>query len=116
MARLSVHTAHEQDHTTLALIGELDVLSAARLDDAVAAALDGGHHHLTVDTAALTFCDSSGLWALLRASRAAGAIQGTMALANVQGPLRRILDLTKLGGAFTRVGDHAAPSDLDRAH
>jgi anti-anti-sigma factor len=98
---LSIQMAHERDHTTLALIGELDIMSAGHLEEAVEAALDDDHRHLTIDTAALTFCDSSGLLALLRARQAAAAVQGTLQLANVHGVLWRILDITQLAASFT---------------
>ncbi|MFC7385621.1 STAS domain-containing protein [Sphaerisporangium rhizosphaerae] len=101
MTALSIQMAHEQDRTTLALIGDLDMTSAVHLDDAVEAALYDGHRHLTVDTSELAFCDSSGLWALLRAQRALAQAQGTMALTGVHGVLLRVLDVTRLTDAFT---------------
>ncbi|MET8144252.1 STAS domain-containing protein [Sphaerisporangium sp. NPDC005288] len=101
MTALSIQMAHDQDRTTLALIGDLDMTSAVHLDDAVEAALYDGHRHLTVDASELAFCDSSGLWALLRAQRALAQVQGTMTLTGVHGVLRRVLEVTRLADAFT---------------
>ncbi|WP_214414697.1 STAS domain-containing protein [Sphaerisporangium fuscum] len=110
MTALTIRLAHDQDHTSITLTGDLDVLSAVCLDDAVETALHDGRRHLTVDTAALTFCGSSGVWALLRAQRAVTAVQGTMTLTNVHGVLRRILDITHLTAAFRQEHDHGLPS------
>lgn len=54
--------------TWLSLSGELDVSAAAKLDDAVHD-LGGAAASLTIDLSAVSFCDSSGLAALLRARR-----------------------------------------------
>ncbi|GAA3203913.1 STAS domain-containing protein [Nonomuraea roseoviolacea] len=112
MTALIVQSAHDQDHTVIALIGDLDALSAARLDGAVEAALYDGRRHLTVDAADLVFCDCSGVGALLRARRAVTAVQGTMTLANVHGVLRRILDVTRLDAAFSEKHDLGLPSSV----
>ncbi|NUW29894.1 STAS domain-containing protein [Nonomuraea sp. SMC257] len=110
MTALTIQLAHDQDHTVIALIGDLDALSAVRLDGAVEAALLDGHRHLAVDTTALTFCDCSGLGALLRAQQAVAVLEGTMTLTNVHGVLRRILDVTRLDAAFAEGPDRALPS------
>ncbi|NUW41309.1 STAS domain-containing protein [Nonomuraea rhodomycinica] len=101
MTALTVQSAHDQDHTIISLIGDLDALTAPRLEGVVEAALRDGLRHLTVDTTGLTFCDCSGMGALLRAQRAVTAAQGTMTLAHVHGYLRRILDVTRVGAAFS---------------
>ncbi|MBO4269589.1 STAS domain-containing protein [Microbispora triticiradicis] len=86
--------------TILTLDGELDILSSVRLTDAVDAALYGGRQHLLVDAARLTFCDSSGLWALLNAKRTVTAMGGSLELVNVHGILQRVLDITGATRAF----------------
>ncbi|GLW11812.1 anti-sigma factor antagonist [Microtetraspora sp. NBRC 13810] len=101
MTALSVHTTHHPAHSVLALDGELDTATAPLLEPAVKTVLSSGRRHLVVDTADLDFCDSSGLWALLQAQRAVKAAGGTMEITHVHGPLRRVLDVTKLSRAFT---------------
>ncbi len=100
MTALSVTITHESARTILTLDGELDFLSSVRLTDAVDAALYGGRQHLLVDVASLTFCDSSGLWALLSAKRTVTAMGGSLELVNVHGILRRVLDITGAAKAF----------------
>lgn len=108
MTALSVAITHESARTILTLHGELDILSRIRLTDAVDAALYGGRRHLVVDVANLTFCDSSGLWALLSAKRTVTAMGGALELVNVHGILQRVLDITGVAKAFpmTDAGCH----------
>lgn len=100
MTALSVTITHESARTILTLDGELDILSRDRLTDAVDAALFGGRQHLLVDVANLTFCDSSGLWALLNAKRTVTALGGSLEVVNVHGILQRLLDITGTARAF----------------
>ncbi|ETK31309.1 STAS domain-containing protein [Microbispora sp. ATCC PTA-5024] len=100
MTALAVTITHEPARTILTLDGELDMVSSARLTDTIDAALYGGRQHLVVDVSNLTFCDSAGIWALLRAERTVSAAGGTLELANVQGILKRVLDLTGAARAF----------------
>jgi anti-anti-sigma factor len=101
MTALSLRLVHRLDRSTLTLVGELDTLSAPLLQPAVDTVLDTGRRHLTVDTAKLTFCDSSGLRALLQAQRSLTAAGGTMELTHVHNPLKRVLTVTGLARAFT---------------
>jgi anti-anti-sigma factor len=101
MTALSLRLVHQLDHSTLTLVGELDTLSAPLVQPAVDTVLDTGRRHLTVDTAKLTFCDSSGLRALLRAQDSLTLAGATMELTHVHNPLKRILTVTGLARAFT---------------
>ncbi|GAA0389527.1 hypothetical protein GCM10009530_45800 [Microbispora corallina] len=111
MTALSVTITHGSTRTILTLDGELDMVSSARLTDTIDAALQGGRQHLVVDVANLTFCDTSGIWALLRAERTVSAAGGTLELANVRGILKRVLDLTGAARAFriNTAGQPASP-------
>ncbi|XVQ86967.1 STAS domain-containing protein [Microbispora siamensis] len=100
MTALSVAITHEAARTILTLHGELDILSTIRLTDAVDAALYGGRQQILVDVANLTFCDSSGLWALIRAKRTVTAMGGTLELSNVHGILQRLLEITGVAQVF----------------
>ncbi|MEU9891569.1 STAS domain-containing protein [Sphaerisporangium sp. NPDC051017] len=105
MTALAIQMSHRQDRTVLALAGDLDVASCPHLDDAVEAALCVGCRHLVVDAAGLRFCDSHGLEALLHAVDALGQVHGTVALVNVHGLLRRVLDITQTAAYFAAVTD-----------
>ncbi|MFI6743867.1 STAS domain-containing protein [Nonomuraea sp. NPDC050451] len=85
----------------LILDGDLDLSSSPLLQPLVDTALEKGCTCLTVDTAGLHFCDSTGLRALLQAQGCLVAAGGSMKLAHVHGMLRRVLDVTGLSKAFT---------------
>ncbi|MEV4659694.1 STAS domain-containing protein [Micromonospora sp. NPDC049301] len=75
----------------LRLSGDLDYDSAPELI-AAADELRGDHQQLLIDLTGVSFCDSSGLSALLVVHRAAGAIR----LTGVSRILQRMLDRTGL--------------------
>ena len=58
-------------HLLLVVRGEIEFRTAPMLRTAIDAARDGAGHHLTIDLAAVTFIDSSGLAVLIDASRQA---------------------------------------------
>ncbi|GII85912.1 hypothetical protein Ssi03_39020 [Sphaerisporangium siamense] len=111
MTALAISMTHRQDRVIVALGGDLDIASGLYLDDAVRAALCVGCRHLVVDAADLAFCDSHGVEALLRARDALAEVHGTVALVNVHGLLRRVLDITGAVASFTAVTD--APVSCD---
>lgn len=84
----------------LTVSGELDVATAPRLRAEVGRlALDPGQL-LVVDLAGVTFCDSSGISALIAARNAAEAAQAGIALVAVPHRITRTLGLTGLADFF----------------
>ncbi|HEX5367424.1 MAG TPA: STAS domain-containing protein [Acidimicrobiales bacterium] len=85
------------------LAGELDLVArdsvTAELAPRVAAA---GVDRLVVDMAEVTFCDSSGLAALLDVRRAAEDAGVDMVLRSVTRQVERLLDLADVDGHLTR--------------
>ncbi|MFD5102776.1 STAS domain-containing protein [Streptomyces albidochromogenes] len=88
------------DSCRITLAGDLDVVSAPDLRQAVQAAV-AGHRSVLVDCRGLTFCDCSGLNALLGAARAAKAGGADLRLCAVPRALARLLRLSHTGSAFT---------------
>ena len=76
--------------------GYLDIDTAPRLRAQALALIEQGHRHLILDLAAVTFCDSSGLNALIGILRCAKTADGALVLAAVPDRLERLLDLTGL--------------------
>ncbi|MCY0923814.1 STAS domain-containing protein [Streptomyces sp. H27-G5] len=74
--------------------GYLDIDTAPHLRAQALALIEQGHRHLILDLAAVTFCDSSGLNALIGILRCAKTADGTLVLAAVPDRLQRMLDLT----------------------
>ncbi|MFD1831333.1 STAS domain-containing protein [Streptomyces desertarenae] len=83
--------------------GEMDLHTAPDLRRQ-ATALIGDHPHLILDLSGVTFCDSSGLNALLRLRRHAGENGGRLPLA---APTDRITRMLRLTGADTVLPLHA---------
>ncbi|MFF7381925.1 anti-sigma factor antagonist [Streptomyces griseoluteus] len=85
------------------LCGELDFDSVVQLHEAADAELDGSEGKLpvVVDCAALTFCDSSGISALLRLYQRLTAEQRALRLAAVPASVSRLFSLTGLDQLFS---------------
>lgn len=101
MADLSVEVERsEGDIVLIRLVGELDKLSAPQLSRRFDELVGEGSRSIVIDAEELTFCDSSGLWALIQLQRNVRAQGGTLRLTQVHGVLRRVLDVTGLSAAF----------------
>ncbi|GIF14770.1 STAS domain-containing protein [Actinoplanes teichomyceticus] len=83
------------DLTRLAFHGELDLATADRVQEQVAAALAAGPpRRLVLDVSALTFCDSSGIDALLNARACARARGVACQVVGAHGIVRRSMAAT----------------------
>lgn len=80
--------------------GEVDALTAPDLLEALLAAIEVDPR-VTVDLAAVTFMDSQGLSALLRARQEAEDHGGALRLDAVSPPVLKLLQLTRLDAVFT---------------
>lgn len=95
--------------------GEMDLPTAPGLHQQ-ATALIGDHPHLILGLSGVTFCDSSGLNALLRLRRHAGENGGRLTLAAPTDQITRMLRLTGADAVLPRHADvtearAAQPSD-----
>lgn len=82
---------------TLVLVGELDTAMAARLQKAVARlCADGALRRLTIDLRGLDFIDSTGLAAIVFASRLCERCGGELALIRGQDTVQQVFALTGL--------------------
>ncbi len=82
-------------HITVA--GELDVVSAPALWEAVGPALATGRpRHLEIDVSGITFLDSSGIRALLHCHADADRMACRMTLTGPRPGIRRVLEITGL--------------------
>ncbi|MGW4781770.1 STAS domain-containing protein [Streptomyces filamentosus] len=99
----SVDVGQEERGTILVLRGELDFDSAVQLDEVALGdpAHDTATGPVVADLAALTFCDSSGISALLRLHRRLSTRGRPFLLAAVPHPVRRLFALTGLDQIFT---------------
>ncbi|GAA0461575.1 hypothetical protein Ade02nite_16140 [Paractinoplanes deccanensis] len=99
-------TAHRDGDGTarLTLDGDLDMATAGSLDGHVVRALTGERpRQLVIDAAGLSFCDSSGIHALVRARDTAHRHGASFVVSNTTGITRRTLEITGLLGTLTTV-------------
>ena len=109
---LTSSVLHDDGVALLALAGELDLGVTALVDDAVTGVLDDGLLLLVVDLGHLSFCDSSGLGALLRTSRRVREAGGTCVVAGARGAVERLLVLTSMARVLT-LSTEVAPALLE---
>lgn len=103
VADLNVEVERADGTASVRLRGDLDKLTAPRLKQVLAELIAAGQVSIVIDTAALAFCDSSGLWVLVEHQREARECGGSLRLTGVQGVLRRVLDVTGLKAVFDSV-------------
>ncbi|MEU6865576.1 STAS domain-containing protein [Streptomyces sp. NPDC046876] len=86
----------------VAVSGEIDLHSAVHLRRALAAALAGcqDQFEIALDLSAVTFCDCSGLNALLRARRRARRECVSLTISAAAPPVSRLLELTGTAALF----------------
>lgn len=101
--------------TPVTVAGELDHGSHAALLHGLSACIAAGRHRLLLDVSGVTFCDSTGLGALVRLHRQAEAQGGWLRLVRPAADLRRILQVTNLD-RLLRVDEtsSAATKEVDR--
>jgi anti-sigma B factor antagonist len=96
----SVTTRTAAAGAVVTVAGELDVATAPRLRAGVAALVLAPGQRLVVDLAGVTFCDSSGISALIAARNVAEAAGAAVALAAVPARLSRTFGLIGLADFF----------------
>jgi anti-anti-sigma factor len=87
---------------------EVDLNSAGPLRDQLLAALDRNGAHLVVDALDVTFMDSSGVNALVRAREQAGRLGGSLHVVSAAPAVTRVLQITQLDH---RLGLVATPEE-----
>ncbi|MEV4246539.1 STAS domain-containing protein [Streptosporangium canum] len=98
MSHFSVSVTDYCGCSVIALDGDLDALSVPLLQQVLGDTLARGRTHLVIDAAKLTFCDSTGIWALAEGHQRAAAAGGRLTLAYVHGVLKRLLEITRQAG------------------
>ena len=83
-------------HATVRLSGELDVAAADPLRAAITEHLDAGRRVIHVDTADVTFMDSTAIGAIVALHSRCKDEGGSLILTNVQGPVERLIRITGL--------------------
>jgi anti-sigma B factor antagonist len=93
-AQLRVEVGYEGDGATITVEGELDHSTAERLMACILEALDTKPRSLTVDAHKVTFTDSTGVSALLRAHGLAFVDQVAFRISEPPPQLRRLVEVS----------------------
>jgi stage II sporulation protein AA (anti-sigma F factor antagonist) len=104
----------QRDHgprPVLTVDGDLDLATAPELANLGLSLIEAGASDVVVDAERLTFCDSSGLSALVQIANGLGAGSGRLAIAGPTPMVRRVLEMSGLVDAFV-VAD-TVPDALD---
>ena len=80
--------------------GELDLAAAPRLATVLSIATAGDEPEVVLDLTAVDFIDSTALGAIMHASTEAEATGKGMLVVALDGPVRRLLEITNLTGRF----------------
>jgi anti-sigma B factor antagonist len=91
---LEIREEAEGGRSTLVLVGELDLVTAAALERAVATVLEGAAKELVLDVRALQFVDSTGFRALLTAKDGCQAAGVGFAMTRGPDAVERVFDVT----------------------
>jgi stage II sporulation protein AA (anti-sigma F factor antagonist) len=92
----SVEIETTDGQAVVALGGELDLSGVPRLDE-VLSSLDSSVQTLVIDLARLSFMDSSGLGAIVRAQQRSDAAGRRLQVRGARGAVRKLLDIAALG-------------------
>ena len=92
-------TSHE-DHTVVALSGELDLATQGELRTCLNDLIVAGHVNLVLDLSDCAFVDSTGLGALIGARRRVHAFQGSLTLVCPTEAVMKVFTITGLEKVF----------------
>ena len=114
-SRLITIVVHERGPSSaiVEVTGEIDMLTAPRLQAAFGDLLGRGHQIVVADLSRVLFLGSSGLAVLISAHQEAADRGGQFRLVSPGPPVARTIEATGLTGLFTTFGSlHEATSDL----
>lgn len=100
---MAVEVTRREPWTVVTARGEIDMATVADLEKALDEAL-GTSPDVVLDLAGVGFMDSTGLKAILAAEQRLAERGGRLALVVVDGPVRRLLQVTALEGQFPVFG------------
>ena len=98
---IEIRRTNRETVAVLELAGRLDVITSSQLDDAINGVLDSDQRALVIDCSELKYMSSSGLRVLLVAARRFGAEGGRLVLCGVEGPVRKVFDISGFSSIFS---------------
>ncbi len=103
-SRVEIEPVHWDGQGRLALIGEIDIANVADAEAALSPIAASGTP-LVLDLVGLTYCDSQGVAMLFRLARQARDSGGALTVANPQGIVSRVFEITRLDEAVDVIID-----------
>lgn len=91
-------TACDERHASIALHGDIDAAVADALHTELQHHLDAGRCFIRVDTAGVTFLDSTAIGAMVTGAKLCVGLHGSLILTNVPTLVRRVIEITGLEG------------------
>lgn len=85
--------------------GILDGTKTADFQDQIEQSIESGVHSILVDFSNVTFMDSSGLGALVKAWKTINAAEVKFVLCSINEQIRMLFELTSMDKYFTILGD-----------
>ncbi len=98
--------------TELTIVGRLDGYWAEHLDTGLADAVREGHHRLRLDLSSVSFVSSAGIGVLVKFYKRLDAIHGALVIVRASGPVRTVLDMTRLTAMLVDDTPSADPGTL----
>ncbi|MFI7607766.1 STAS domain-containing protein [Micromonospora sp. NPDC049366] len=108
------HEERDGGGTHLRLVGELDMSTAPALNAVIDRLVAAGERRLLVDLGELTFCDSTGIAALVRGDNRAAVDGGWLRVTGATGSVQRVLSLTGIDEVLGCGPDTPLPGVADR--
>jgi len=107
---MDVEVTVDGDTATVVLTGELELATVTALRRGVDELIAAGRPRISIDVAAVSFVDSTGLGALLYTKRRCEAAGGSFALTGVHGRVLRLLEVLGLSRYFGGDQSRVAPA------
>ncbi|GAA4579683.1 STAS domain-containing protein [Micromonospora coerulea] len=108
------HAERDDGQACLRLAGELDMSTAPELTAAIDRLARAGERHLLIDLTELTFCDSTGIAAIVRGDNRAAAEGGWLRVTGASGRVARVLQVTGLADVLAYRADTPHPASPSR--
>jgi anti-anti-sigma factor len=102
--QLDVQVTYEGAATTVAVSGEIDLVTAVRLDRELMMALEAEPEWLRLDLRDVAFMDTSGVAVLLKARRAALEADCRFTVKSASPAIERLLEITGLASLLAEPG------------
>jgi anti-sigma B factor antagonist len=103
---LSIHAEREGDALRLAVTGELDIGTKNSIIAAASEAQQQGVTKIDVDVSEVTFCDSSGISALVMIVNEAAAAGRQVTIVNPRTNVRRVLEIAGVFAYLTGTAEN----------